>query len=88
MATRKSEETFDGGLTIIAPEKKDEYNGPTVDIFLPALEEGGSGMKVDQYEHVTIANEHGEKHYKVHRGEHVTVPVPVYIAMKEKYPNL
>lgn len=71
--------------------KKDEkkYEGPTARVFLPELENSGDeGVKVDQYEHVTLANEVGRQVYRVHRGEWVDVPVPVFIALKEKYPKL
>ena len=94
MATKAKDETImeepvNDGLTIAAPEKKPDYVGPYVDIFLPALEENGQGgMKVDQYEHVTIANEQKETCYKVLRGERVSVPVPVFIALKERYPKI
>ena len=76
-------------LTTITPEKQKIYNGPYVPVFLPALEDSGSaGLKVDQYEHVTIANEEMEKTYYIHRGESVEVPVPVFMVLKEKYPNI
>lgn len=76
-------------LTVAVTPKKPSYTGPVVSVFLPKLEEGGEGdLKVDQYEHVTIANEKEEMHYKVHRGEHVDVPVPVFMVLKEKYPWL
>ena len=71
--------------------KKDEkkYEGPTARVFLQPLENSGEeGVKVDQYEHITLANESGIQRYSVHRGEYVDVPVPVFIALKEKYPNL
>ena len=94
-ATKKTEEevkeeTFDQ-LTFTAEERETGYKGPTVTVFLPALEDPGSvGLKVDQYEHVTIANENREDHYKVRRGVHVSVPVPVYVVLKQsgRYPNL
>ena len=82
-------ETLRNSLTIQTPVEKPVYEGPYVDIFLPALEDSGSaGLKVDQYEHVTIANEEHETSYKVLRGEHVSVPVPVFMVLKEKYPKL
>lgn len=85
----KVKEVFDDPLTIVVEEKEEHYTGPMVDVFLPALEDQGQGgMKVDQYEHVTIANERGETCYKVLRGEHVQVPVPVFIQLKERYPKL
>lgn len=86
MAAKK--EKFDT-LTITTEEAAPLYNGPMVDVFIPALEDGGpGGMKVDQYEHVTIANEAHEIPYKVLRGEHVSVPVPVFVALKERYPKI
>ena len=89
MATKQKAAEFEETFTIVTPEKKPEYEGPMVSVFIPALEENGQGgMKVDQYEHVTIANESKETCYKVLRGEHVEVPVPVYIALKERYPKL
>lgn len=90
MAARKDtvlnpEET----LTFTNKPKEEGYKGPTVDIFLPALEGGDSGgIKVDQYEHVSISNEKREDNYRVLRGEHVQVPVPVFVALKERYPKL
>lgn len=87
MATKK--DIADNSLTIMTPVAEPTYTGPMVDVFLPALEDNGQGgMKVDQYEHVTLANEGNETCYKVLRGEHVPVPVPVYIALKERYPKL
>ena len=96
MATKKIEqdidqevETFDDGLTIHIEEKPSGYKGPMVQVFIPALEDSGSaGLKVDQYEHVTIANEEKETIYYVKRGVRVDVPVPVFILLKERYPNL
>ena len=88
MAAKKEEALMDDGLTVVAEEKKPSYTGPMVDIFLPALEDGGGSLKVDQYEHVTIANEDKETCYKVLRGERVPVPVPVFIALKERYPKV
>ena len=81
-------EVADNVLTIAVPAEEKKYKGPYVSVFLPELEDTGGGMKVDQFEHVTIANEDGEECYKVLRGSHVDVPVPVFIALKERYPKL
>ena len=92
MAT-KTKETTDAkvmadNLTFTVEEKKKEDNEPRVRIYLPRIEDDGS-VAVDQYEHVTIANEVGEpERWRVHRGEWVDIPVHVYIVMKEKYPDL
>lgn len=88
----KNDEELDleeDSLTMAVPKKEEKREGPKVSIFLPELEDSGEeGIKVDQYEHVTIANERGEKIYYVKRGEHVDVPVEVFIALKERYPKL
>ena len=86
MATKTVEQD---SLTMAVPRKETKENGPKVMVFLPALEDSGEeGIKVDQYEHVTLANERGEKIYYVKRGEYVEVPVEVFIALKERYPKL
>ena len=85
MAAKKS--TFDNVLTFQVTEETKE-TGPTVEVYLPELPGGGDGVKVDQDEHVTIANEEHETCYKVHRGERVQVPISVFMVLKEKYPNL
>ena len=75
-------------FTYTIEEKVKESNEPTVRIYLSRIEDDGS-VAVDQYEHVTIANEEGEpERWRVHRGEWVDIPVHVYIVMKEKYPDL
>lgn len=85
----ETENMFQDGLTTAVPRKSEGQKSPCVSIFLPELEDSGEeGIKVDQYEHVTIANERGEKIYYVKRGEHVDVPVEVFIALKERYPKL
>jgi len=86
MATKEKEMD---SLTVAVPKKEKKDNGPRVTVFLPELEDPGTeGIKVDQYEHVTIANELGENVYYVKRGEHVEVPVPVFMVLKERYPKL
>lgn len=87
MAAKKTT-AIDDSITFVSEEVDDKYHGPMVTIFLPKLEDEGGGVKVDQYEHVTIANEEREWTYRVKRGERVDVPVPVFVVMKEKYPDL
>lgn len=81
-------QVLEDNLTFVCEEKKKESTEPTVQIYLPRIEEDGS-VAVDQYEHVTIANEVGEpERWRIHRGERVDIPVHVYVVMKEKYPDL
>lgn len=78
----------DNMTTAVVREEKG-YKGPYVPIFLPELEGGGEdGIKVDQYEHVTIANEEKEECYRILRGVHTEVPAPVFMVLKEKYPKI
>ena len=79
-----AEKEMEDSLTFAVPKKKEDAGGPRVRIFLPRLEDDGS-VEVDQYEHVTIANEVGENHTRIHRGEWVNVTIPVYMNLKERY---
>ena len=75
-----------GDMTVAVKKEEKKYDGPYVQVFLPELENpGDEGTMVDQYEHVTIANEEGEQVVRIHRGEHVMIPVPAFIALYEKY---
>ena len=78
--------SIDGNTVIEAVPKQEKYQGPMVQIMLPKLEDPGTaGLKVDQYEHVTIANEQWEYTWHVLRGVRQDVPVPVFLMLKEKY---
>ena len=57
---------------------------PRVRVVLPLLPEDQMGLKVDQYEHVTI---NGETTL-VKRDENVDVTVPVYIQLRNKFKNI
>lgn len=78
------EKIMKDNLTFAVPKPKTDDSVPRVRIILPRLEDDGS-VTVDQYEHVTIANEKGEEHTRILRGEWVDVPVPVFMALKERY---
>ena len=71
-------------LTVAVPHVKNEDTVPRVRIMLPPSMEADSGVKVDPYEHVTI---NGEITY-VKRGKYVDVTVPVYMILKDRYPNI
>ena len=79
-----AQKEMEDSLTFAVPQKKEDAGGPRVRIFLPRLEDDGS-VAVDQYEHVSIANELGENHTRIHRGEWVSVTIPVYMNLKERY---
>ena len=88
MATATKKSNLEENMTFVMEQEDKSYHGPMVSIYLPRLEEEGNGVRVDQYERVTIANEQKENTYLVHRGERVDVPVPVFVVLKEKYPHL
>ncbi len=81
-------EALAASLTVAVPDKKEEVKEPRVRVMLPKLIGDEDGLTVDQYEHVTIANERGEICYKVLRGEYVDVPISVFMVLKQKYPKL
>lgn len=74
----------DGITSVVNIEEKVD-NQPRVRIMLPMPPEAESGTKVDPYEHVTI---NGEKPVYVKRGEYVDVTVPVFLQLRNKYPNI
>ena len=57
---------------------------PTVRIFLPLVEETGAEVTVDQTENVIING----KVTQIRRGEYVDVKIPVFMQLKQRYPNL
>lgn len=57
---------------------------PRVQIILPPMMDEGSGIKMDNTEHVTI---NGVTTI-IRRGEYVEVPISVFEVLKIKYPNL
>lgn len=79
MATKK----VDDGISVVNTPKA-EKKEPVVRVFIPLAEETGTDMKVDQNETVIING----KVTRIRRGEYVDVKVPVYMQLKQRYPNL
>ena len=73
------------GITSVIEEKKETFVAPRVRIKIPMPADMDSGVKIDPYEHVTI---NGEKPTYIKKGEWVDVPVPVYMQLKNRYPDL
>lgn len=71
-------------LAAVTQIKEPESVMAKVQVYIPPLDEEDSGVKVDQYEHVTING----VTTLIKRGEHVEVPVPVYIQLKNKFPGI
>lgn len=86
MAAKKPE--FDV-ITTAVPKAEEKPEEVRVRIKLPAREDDNTpGVKVDLYEHVTIANELGEQNVRVKRGEYVDVTIPVFIQLKQRYSDI
>ena len=65
------------------PVKEDDV--PRVRVMIPKSIDSESGLKSDPYEHVTI---NGALPYYIRKGEYVDVPVPVFLQLRNKYPNI
>jgi len=75
--------------TIAVPKQEKTDDEVRVRIFLPKREnDDATGVAVDQYEHVSISNEHGDNFVRVKRGEYVDVTPEVFELLKQRYPNL
>lgn len=83
-ATKENQTPVVDDITAVTPVKVKKENVPRVRVFLPPLEEDESGVKVDQYEHVTING----VTTLVKRGEYVDVTVPVFIQLRNKFPHI
>ena len=87
-AKPKAKKPSEDSMTVAVERKDTTYKGPYVRIILPKQMDEGGDKKVDQFEHVSIANETGEKVYYVKRGEWVDVPAPVFMVLKARYPEI
>lgn len=75
MATEKKTATEN----VIANETE-----PTVRVFIPMQENDDSGVTIDQTETVIING----NVTRIKRGEYVDVKVPVFLQLKNRYPNI
>ena len=76
-------------ITVAVEEKAKTPDVPRVRIMIPKREsDDNPGIVVDQYEHVSISNELGDFNVRVKRGEWVDVTVPVFMLLKQRYPNI
>ena len=64
--------------------KKEAALEPMVRVFIPLAEEDGSQMNVDQTEQVILNGVVTQ----IRRGEYVDVKAPVFMQLKQRYPNL
>ena len=73
------------GITAVVEDVKEEYAVPRVRIKLPLPPDSDSGLKIDPYEHVTI---NGAEPVYIKKGEWVDVTVPVYMQLRNRYPDI
>lgn len=70
-------------LTAVTSATMEKDNTPRVRVFIPE-HQSSSDVAIDPYEHVTIKGETT----LVRRGEWVSVPVPVFLQLRNRYPKL
>lgn len=73
------------GITAVIENKEETNLEPRVSVYIPLPPETDSGLKLDPYEHVTI---NGQKPVYIKKGERVDVTVPVFMQLRNKYPNI
>lgn len=83
MATATTNKKIDSSISTEVVKKKAAEAQAKVLVFIPMNQEGDS-TKEDQNEYVTVNG----KTTKVPRGEHVEVSVPVFVQLRNRYPNL
>ena len=77
-------EVINDGITVSLPKEKSGPTEPTVSVCLPLLEDEGSDVEIDQTVTVTINGNVTQ----IKRGEHVEVKVPVYLQLRNRFPNI
>lgn len=79
MAAKKTDSTV-----AVIPKKEEAKIEPTVRVYIPLIEDQNTDVTIDQSEEVIING----KVTQIRRGEYVDVKVPVYLLLKQRYPNL
>lgn len=74
----------DATAAVISEKNDGVMLEPTVRIILPLAEDQGSDVAIDQTETVIING----KVTQIRRGEYVDVKVPVFLQLKQRYPNI
>jgi len=80
MATKKADTT----TAVLQPKPNANVIEPTVRVFIPKLVDQSTEVAVDQTEVVIING----KATRIKRDEYVDVKVPVFLQLKQRYPNL
>lgn len=80
MANKK----INDGITAEVTPKTNLTVEPKVRIFIPLADESLSDTAIDQTETVIING----RATRIRRGEYVDVKVPVFLQLKQRYPNI
>lgn len=75
-------------ITMAVPKPQPEPEEVRVRIKLPLREDDSNGLNMDHFEHVTIGNELGEQVVRVQRGQYVDVTIPVFIQLRNRFPDI
>ena len=81
MATKK---VVDSTTAVIPAKTGEAMIEPTVRVIIPELQDQSTEIAVDQTEVVTING----VSTRIKRGEYVDVKVPVFLQLKQRYPNI
>ena len=81
MATKK---VVDSTTAVIHAKTGEAMIEPTVRVIIPELQDQSTEVAVDQTEVVTING----VSTRIKRGEYVDVKVPVFLQLKQRYPNI
>lgn len=84
MATKKENPVIDATISAEVVKPVETANPTKVSVFIPLKEESDTGVAIDQNDYVTVNG----KTTKIPRGEYVEVTVPVFLQLRNRYPNL
>jgi hypothetical protein len=84
MATKKETPVIDATISAEVAKPAETVKPTKVSVFIPLKEESDTGAAVDQNDYVTVNG----KTTKIPRGEYVEVTVPVFLQLRNRYPNL
>lgn len=81
MATKK---VMDATAAILPEKEGGAMIEPTVRVYLPVIEDQDNNVEIEQTETVVING----NATLIRRGEYVDVKVPVFLQLKQRYPNI
>lgn len=84
MATEKKTAVTDSTAVVTAAPANEAVIEPVVRVLIPLIQDSDSDIAIDQSETVIING----NVTRIKRGEHVDVKVPVFLQLKQRYPNI